>query len=144
MPHEPAAGRLRAVLDTNIYVSLSPIRTAGQRCSGTPRWTTTSGFLSLLKSSASWLKCSVPISTGKSRACRRLFGSWRNVAEIVIPKSRVAVVASDPDDDRILECAIGGKADVIVSNDHHLLDLKIYREIPIIAAANFRRALGLA
>jgi uncharacterized protein len=52
-------------------------------------------------------------------------------------------VAADPDDDRILECAVDGKADIIVFNDHHLLDLKAYADIPIVAGPDFRRTLGL-
>jgi hypothetical protein len=43
---------------------------------------------------------------------------------------------------RILECAVDGKADIIVSNDHHLLDLKIYAGIPIVAGPDFRRTLA--
>jgi hypothetical protein len=43
----------------------------------------------------------------------------------------------------IPECAVDGKADLIVSNDHHLLDVKAYSGIPIIAGVDFRRTLGL-
>jgi hypothetical protein len=35
------------------------------------------------------------------------------------------------------------QADLIVSNDHHLLDLKSYGNIPIVTGADFRRTLGL-
>ena len=65
------------------------------------------------------------------------------VAEVVLPHSELKVVTADLDDDRILECAVDGKADLIVSNDHHLLDLKTYGSIPIIAGPDFRRTLGL-
>src|SRR5208283_5946128 len=37
------------------------------------------------------------------------------VAEIVVPRIRLQVVAADPDDDRILECAVAGAADLLVS-----------------------------
>jgi hypothetical protein len=52
-------------------------------------------------------------------------------------------VTADPTDDRILECDVDGKADLIVSNDHHLLDLRSYRGIPIVAGRDFRRTLGI-
>ena len=52
-------------------------------------------------------------------------------------------MTADPADDRILECAVDGKADLIVSNDHHLLNLGSYRDIPIVAGPDFRRTLGL-
>ena len=38
---------------------------------------------------------------------------------------------------------VDGEADIIVSNDHHLLDLKTYAAIPIVAGVNLRRMLGL-
>ena len=62
---------------------------------------------------------------------------------MVAPRTALKFVALDPDDDRILECAVDGAADMIVSNDHHLLDLKSYVKIPIVAARDFRRTLGL-
>jgi predicted nucleic acid-binding protein len=37
------------------------------------------------------------------------------VADIVVPAPVLRVVIADPDDDRILECAVAGKADLIVS-----------------------------
>ena len=55
----------------------------------------------------------------------------------------VRAVMADSDDDRILECAVEGKADLIVSNDRHLLQLKEYAGIPIVTGADFRRTLGM-
>ena len=65
------------------------------------------------------------------------------VAKIISPRTTLQVVTADPDDDRILECAAEGNADLIVSNDHHLLDLKSYENIPIIAGPDFRRILAI-
>ena len=65
------------------------------------------------------------------------------VAEVVVPLTELSVVTADPDDNRILECAVAGKANLIVSNDHHLLDLKAYQNIPVIAGPDFRRTLGI-
>jgi putative PIN family toxin of toxin-antitoxin system len=64
-------------------------------------------------------------------------------ARIIVTNSVLEVVRADPDDNRILECAVDGEADIIVSNDHHLLDLKTYAAIPIVAGVNLRRMLGL-
>ena len=52
-------------------------------------------------------------------------------SEIVVPKRRIHAVKTDPDDNRILECAVEGKAGVIVTGDHHLLALKSFRDISI-------------
>ncbi|MFC1480422.1 putative toxin-antitoxin system toxin component, PIN family [Candidatus Omnitrophota bacterium] len=42
----------------------------------------------------------------------------------------------DPDDDKFLACAIAGEADMLVSNDKHLLDLKSFEGIPIYTSGN--------
>ena len=43
----------------------------------------------------------------------------------------------DPDDEIVLACALDGTADVIVSGDHHLIDLESYRDIPIMTPHQF-------
>jgi len=53
-------------------------------------------------------------------------------SEIINPEIKVDVIKSDPDDNKILECAIACKASYIVSGDSHLLDLKEYGTIKII------------
>jgi putative PIN family toxin of toxin-antitoxin system len=47
------------------------------------------------------------------------------------------VVARDPDDDKFVECAVIGGAAMLVSGDHHLLDLDEYQGIHIVSAAEF-------
>lgn len=39
------------------------------------------------------------------------------------------------DDDHVLACALAAKADLIVSGDAHLLNLKTYQGVPIVSAA---------
>src|SRR5947199_2735326 len=46
------------------------------------------------------------------------------VANMVVPELVIDVVNDDPDDNRVLECAVAGHADYIVSGDRHLLNLK--------------------
>ena len=46
-------------------------------------------------------------------------------------------VPADPKDEMFLACALGGQADAIVIGDHHLLDLGVFRDIPIINARQF-------
>ena len=46
-------------------------------------------------------------------------------------------IPDDPRDEMILACALDGKADVIVSGDHHLIDLESFRDIPIMTARQF-------
>ncbi len=61
--------------------------------------------------------------------------------EVVSPKKRLRVIRRDPSDDKFLECAVAGKADVIVSGDNDLLELGNYQRIRIQSAAAFLAAI---
>jgi len=56
------------------------------------------------------------------------------ISKIISPKRRLRVIREDPADDRVLECALEGKAGYIVSGDGHLLRLKEFRGIKIVHA----------
>jgi hypothetical protein len=60
--------------------------------------------------------------------------------EIVSVKSKLEAVKQDPKDNIIIETAYDGNADVIVSGDSHLLELKAFRGIKIMTVENM---LGL-
>jgi len=64
----------------------------------------------------------------------------RKVSRITrrVRRVRVRIAASvDPDDDRVLECAVAAHAEFIVSGDRHLLDLHPYRNIVVVQPARF-------
>jgi uncharacterized protein len=63
------------------------------------------------------------------------------VGTVVRPKERVVEILDDPEDDKVLEAALAGGADVIVSGDRHLLGLRAWRGIEIEKAARFLRTL---
>jgi putative PIN family toxin of toxin-antitoxin system len=46
-------------------------------------------------------------------------------------------VCRDPDDDRVLECALAAVAEVIVSGDRDLQDLGSFRDTPIMSPRGF-------
>lgn len=46
------------------------------------------------------------------------------ISTIVEPKQKFEIVKDDPDDNKIIDCAISGNVDYIVTNDYHLLKLK--------------------
>jgi len=52
-------------------------------------------------------------------------------------KTRRRLVDKDPSDNKFLELAVDGKADVVVSGDKHLLDLASYEGVEIIPIAEF-------
>jgi uncharacterized protein len=58
-------------------------------------------------------------------------------AEVVKPKRRLRVIQRDPADNKFLECAVAGKAGVIISGDKDLLSLGRYRRVRIQSPAQF-------
>ncbi len=63
-------------------------------------------------------------------------------SHLVEPKTKVNAVKEDEADNKIIECAIDGKAEFIVTGDHHLLKLKEYRGIRIITPTELLETLG--
>ena len=64
------------------------------------------------------------------------------LCHVVDPRTRVQVIADDPKDNMVLECAHAAKAEVIVSGDAHLLDLKQWESIRIVSPAEFMNDIG--
>ncbi|MEA2015519.1 MAG: putative toxin-antitoxin system toxin component, PIN family [Actinomycetota bacterium] len=54
-----------------------------------------------------------------------------HVCEIIETGDKLNVIKDDASDNMILECAVNGNADLIISGDKHLLRLKVFRNIPI-------------
>ncbi len=53
-------------------------------------------------------------------------------SDIVNPEIVIEAIKADPDDNKILECAVASGASYIVSGDRHLLQLTEYGKIEII------------
>lgn len=53
-------------------------------------------------------------------------------SDIVNPEIEIDAIKADPDDNKILECAVTSGASYIVSGDKHLLELIEYGKIKII------------
>lgn len=51
---------------------------------------------------------------------------------VITSSSRLEVVKEDPDDNKVIECAVGSKSEYIISYDLHLLKLKEHQGIKII------------
>ncbi len=122
--------------DTNIYIS-------ALHFGGLPRQ-----FLGLAIRRRIELAISPPIQREIGRVLRERF-QWRaeaveeqavrllRIARLVHPSERIDAVADDPDDNRILECAVTAGSNYIVSGDKHLLRLGSYGGIAIIKVADF-------
>src|SRR3989338_5154684 len=54
------------------------------------------------------------------------------VFKIIQTKETIDVIKDDPDDNKIIECALSSSADYIVTYDNHLLEIKNFRGIKIV------------
>lgn len=115
-----------ATADSNIYVS-------ALNFGGVPL-----EFLHAARAGGFRLAISEALITEIRNVLRKKFGWSEEAAEDAVaqifdfsqiagPTERINVIDADPDDDRVLECAIGSNSHFIVSGDKHLLTLGEYR-----------------
>jgi len=129
---------VKAVYDTNVFVSAFVV----------PGSKGEQAFL-LARRRQVELYSSIPVLTETAGILRRKFHQpeedvqaalkmMGRAATIVRPLRKVTVLKDLPDN-RILECAFVAQAEMIVSGDRHLLDLKQFEGIPILRLADFLR-----
>lgn len=58
-------------------------------------------------------------------------------ANRVEPTERLTVVKDDPDDDKIVECAVAAASDYLVTGDRHILKLGSHGKTKIVRPAEF-------
>lgn len=58
-------------------------------------------------------------------------------SKLVEPKLKLYVINEDVEDNKILECALAAKADIIVSGDKHLLKLGKFKKTKIVKHREF-------
>ena len=59
------------------------------------------------------------------------------MATIVTPHTKQDVIKDDPDDNVILECALEGQVQHIITQDKHLLKLKDFQGVKIVTPSEF-------
>jgi putative PIN family toxin of toxin-antitoxin system len=131
---------MRVVADTNTVVSGLLWRGAPRQVLDAAR----TGTIALFVSSALLAELDEVLSREKfserlERAgvtARELVLGYGTLASRVEPALIAPMVADDPDDDAVLACAYAAQAEAIVSGDSHLLTLKEYQGIPILATTD--------
>lgn len=63
-------------------------------------------------------------------------------AKLIEPKQKVDVIKDDPDDNKVIACAIESSSQYIITYDKHLLKLKEYKEIKIITPEEFNKTFN--
>ena len=74
---------------------------------------------------------------GKESTVEQAVAKIALIATLIEPAKKINIIKDDPDDNRVLECAVTARADVIISGDKHLLKLQTYSEIDIMSAGDF-------
>ena len=128
---------LGVTADTNIYVSAYqfgglPRRFVDLAAAGVFRLDISDAILNetlaVLRDKFQW----------NAEALRVLQDDIRGYTRHSAPGESLAVIKTDPSDNRILECAIAAKSDFIVSGDaRHMLPLAKYKGIRIVKVSTF-------
>ena len=74
---------------------------------------------------------------GKESTVEQVVAKIALIATLIEPAKKINIIKDDPDDNRVLECAVTAKADVIISGDKHLLKLQTYSGIDIMSDRDF-------
>lgn len=129
----------RAVVDTNVLIS------AALRPSGPPRRVVEAirdNNASLLFSDGTFVELQTRIQRPKFD--RYVSASLRDeyLLQLLVASEWVSTTGSrlgcrDPDDDKLLETAIMGEADCLVTGDSDLLDMSPFQGIPILTPTAF-------
>ena len=124
---------MRVVLDTNVFIS--GIFWKGNFCSKIiEKWV--AGKFQLVSSVDLLDEFMRTMKNFKIQIPEDMIVEWRELiienSIMVQPDIMLKVIKEDPDDNKFLEAAMSGKADYIISQDKHLLKLKVYRQIRII------------
>ena len=123
-------------LDTNIYVSALEFGGVGARLLGMARAGTiridVSGpildeLVTVLRDDFEWEGYRLHFARGQ----------LAQLGNLVTPKKSIDVMKEDPDDNRILECALEAGSEFIITSDKDLLKLGEYGVIRIVTASQF-------
>ncbi len=60
-----------------------------------------------------------------------------HISELVSTKTKLRIVKEDPSDNMILEAALDGKADYVLTYDNHLLKLEEFGKVKILSPKDF-------
>ncbi|MBA2492293.1 MAG: putative toxin-antitoxin system toxin component, PIN family [Gammaproteobacteria bacterium] len=127
---------MRAVFDTNIYISALVF--PGGRAEKAVH-AAADGWFDLLISKAIILEV-LDVLTRKfgrdPEELSRVALFLADLASVVRPRKKLNVLRDDPDN-RILECALAGHADMVVTGDHAMLTLQKIETVRILTLRDF-------
>lgn len=127
---------MRAVADTNVYISALNFGGTAEEILAMGRAQAIQVCISppILKEIEGVLIWKFKWSV---KRVRQAFALILEFTELVHPKETIHVITADEADNRILECALEAKADVIITGDDHLQQLETFRGISILSPSAF-------
>ena len=129
---------MRVVIDTNVLISAifwtgKPKHLLNQVRLGKLTFLTSIALLAELKEILTRKDKPFKLSVVEAE---QVVAAMRDLAEIVEPRQRLSI-CQDEDDNRVLECALEGRAEWIITGDLHLLRLQSLQGVPIVTVAGF-------
>ncbi len=135
-------GKTKATLDTNILISALGWR-------GNPKQVfdkIVNGEVELFISDEQFNELSEAIEYPKFQFTQQQKDRFKSLilelSNFVKPQERIDAVKKDPDDNMVLEAAVAGNVEYIVSGDPDLLELKEFRGIKIRTPRKFLEEVG--
>lgn len=127
---------MKIVLDTNVYISAAIL---GRVCEEIIRLCRISKIETFISEDI--------INEIKDKLIKKFFWKANQVeilifnllefAIIVSISEKIEFIKNDPEDNKILECAVSSNSNLIVSGVKHLINLKSYRDIKILKPSEF-------
>jgi len=127
---------MRAVLDTNVLISGLLWKGAPHHC----LLAAEGGLYTLLSAEPILLELRKKLIEKFANApeeADEILAGLRTVTVLVTLTGRSGWIAADADDDKFVDAALVGNADVIVSGDHHLLDRGAIEGVPVLSPRQF-------
>lgn len=127
---------MRAVADTNVYISALNFGGTAEEVLALGRTQAIQLCISpsILKEIEGVLLWKFEWS---AKRVRQALAGILEFTELVHPKETIHVITADEPDNRILECALEAKAEVLITGDDHLQQLKTFRGISILSPREF-------
>lgn len=127
---------MRVVFDTNIFISAFAIH-GSQAEKAILKIIESGDHLTISKEIIDEILSVLSSKFSRNReALSRIAVYLSEVAELVSPTERITIFKDKPDN-RIIECALKGNADAVVTGDKEMLKIKQFRGIRIISLKEY-------
>jgi len=127
---------VRVVADTNVYISALNFGGTAEEVLALGRAQAIQLFISpsILQEVEGVLLSKFRWSVARTR---HAISAIQGFAQLLQPKEAIHAIKEDEPDNRVLESALEARADVVITGDWHLRQLRAFRGIPILSPGEF-------